>query len=202
MSGISRACSDRRVRFKEQVITLRPNFVTIKRTLSFVKTYPNSCTMKLIILAVAATLQWKLATSLAVERRDDPHDRGTWHLNCDKAGGACNNACWSIICLQQDTRKMYYDPGNNNEDNRIASGCDAGGSVCNTMPFSQKLNDPQKLTKPSCDEWPMAETKQDQKSNPNVLRCIDQSENSCEYQSTKNFPDTAKSVQSGWCATT
>ena len=86
----------------------------------------------------------------------DPHDRGTWNLDCTKAQMACNNACWSINCLGQDTKKMYYDPGNNNDDNRKQSGCDAPNSVCNAMPFSQIFNDPLSLSQPSCDEWPMA----------------------------------------------
>lgn len=135
--------------------------------------------MKFLTLAIAASLQWKLTHSIAVERRD-PHDRGIWHLDCTKAAGACNNACFSVICLQQDTKKMYYDSSNNNDDNRKKSGCDAGKSVCNAMPFSQKLNDPQDLTKPSCDEWPMAEVKNDNDKHPNVLRCINQAENSCK----------------------
>ena len=91
--------------------------------------------------------------------RDDPHDRGTWNLDCTKAQEACNNACWSINCLGQDTKTMYYDPGDNNDDNRVQSGCNVPNSVCNIMPFSQKFNDPQGLSQPSCDEWPMAETK-------------------------------------------
>ena len=138
--------------------------------------------MKLITLAIAASLQWNTAHSLAMERRDptpDPHDRGIWHLDCSKAPGACNNGCYSVVCLQQDTKKMYYDSGNNNSGNRKKSGCDAGKSVCNAMPFSQKLNDPQGLSKPSCDEWPMAEVKNDNNKAPNVLRCINQPENSC-----------------------
>ncbi|KAL8735471.1 MAG: hypothetical protein Q9181_002814 [Wetmoreana brouardii] len=125
-----------------------------------------------------------------MERRDpalDSHDRGTWHLDCSKAAGACNNACFSVICLQQDTKKMYYDSGDNNGANRKNSGCDVGGSVCNVMPFSQKLNDPQGLTKPSCDEWPMAELKNDNNKAPNVLRCIDQAENSSGGTQLKNF---------------
>ena len=90
--------------------------------------------------------------------RDD-HDRGTWNLDCTNAKEACNNACWSINCLGQDSRKMYYDPEDNNQHNREQSGCNVPNSVCNIMPFSQKFNDPQSLSSPSCDEWPMAETK-------------------------------------------
>ena len=89
----------------------------------------------------------------------DPHDRGTWYLSCTKAIEACNNACWSINCLGQQTKTMYYDPENNNDNNRVQSGCKVPNSVCNIMPFSQKFNDPQGLSQPSCDEWPMAETK-------------------------------------------
>lgn len=134
-------------------------------------------------LATASLLQWTLTSALVVDRRDpttDSHDRGTWHLDCSRAPGACNNACYSVICLQQNTRKMYQDSNDNNDKNRKNSGCNAAKSVCNAMPFSQKFNDPQGLTKPSCDEWPMAEVKQNKDSPPNVLRCIDQSENSCK----------------------
>lgn len=141
--------------------------------------------MKYLTLAIVASLQWKLAHSLAVERRDpapaaDPHDRGIWHLDCSKAPGACNNACFSVVCLKQDTKKMYYDSKDNNDANRKSSGCNAPNSVCNAMPFSQKLNDPQQLKQPSCDEWPMAEVKNDNNKAPNVLRCINQPENSCK----------------------
>lgn len=76
---------------------------------------------------------------------------------------------------------MYYDGGDKNGPNRQSSGCQSGGqSVCIAMPFSQKFNDPQDLSKPSCDEWPMANVKNDGKKVLNVLRCIEQSENSCE----------------------
>ena len=138
--------------------------------------------MKFLTLAMATSLQWSLVCSLVVERRNptDSHDRGTWHLDCTKAAGACNNACFSVVCLQQDTKKMYFDSGSNNDANRKSSGCQAPNSVCNAMPFSQKLNDPQELKKPSCDEWPMAEVKNDNNKAPNVLRCIEQSENSCK----------------------
>ena len=111
--------------------------------------------MKLITLAIAASLQWKTTHSLAMALRNptsDPHNHGTWHLDCSKAPGACNNGCYSVVYLQQDTKKMYYDSGNNNGGNRKKSGCDVGKSVCNVMPFSQKLNDSQRLAKPSCDE--------------------------------------------------
>lgn len=138
--------------------------------------------MKLLLPILVSSLHLSIVKSLALERRDDPHDRGTWNLDCKGAPGACNNACYSIICLQQDTKTMYYDPGNNNDANRAASGCNPGKSVCNATPFSQKLNDPQQLKQPSCDEWPMAEVSQSKNTNPNVLRCIDQPENSCKLQ--------------------
>ncbi len=51
---------------------------------------------------------------------------------------------------------MYYDPDNNNDDNRVQAGCNVPNSVCNAMPFSQIFNDPLSLSQPSCDEWPMA----------------------------------------------
>ena len=136
--------------------------------------------MKLQSVALAMFLHWRLSNSLALEPRDDKHDRGIWQLDCSKAPGACNNACFSIFCLKQDTKKMYYDAAKNNVANRKKSGCDAGKSICNASPFSQKLNDPQNLKKPTCDEWPMAEVKQDKSTPPNVLRCIEKPENSCK----------------------
>lgn len=83
---------------------------------------------------------------------------------------------------------MYYDDGGKNAQNRKNSGCDAGKSVCNFMPFSQKLNDPQTLANPSCDEWPMAEVNNDENEKPNVLRCINQPENSCKEAHLLPFP--------------
>ncbi|KAL8967084.1 MAG: hypothetical protein Q9183_003079 [Haloplaca sp. 2 TL-2023] len=80
----------------------------------------------------------------------DEHDRGTWTLDCTKAAAACNNACWSINCLGQDTKKMYYDPASDNKENRKQSGCDAGGSVCKMMPFSQMFKDPKLLDETTC----------------------------------------------------
>ena len=79
---------------------------------------------------------------------------------------------------------MYYDNDSSDQNSnykRAQSGCRAPNSVCNKKPFSQRLNDPQTLDNPSCDEWPMAETKQKAyalKDHPNSLRCIEQSENS------------------------
>ncbi|KAK4691577.1 hypothetical protein P7C71_g5449, partial [Lecanoromycetidae sp. Uapishka_2] len=163
-----------------------------------------------LALLIAALLDLKTAHSIAIDRSDvlvprsspdridildtrttlerrDPHDRGTWYLDCDKAPGACQNACFSIICLEQDTRTMYYDSGDNNAANRAASGCDTGGSICNKMPFSQKLNDAQGLTSPSCDEWPMAEVNNSRNTDPNVLRCINQPENSSGGSQLSNF---------------
>ena len=94
---------------------------------------------------------------------------------------------------------MYYDPGDNNNNNREQSGCNVPNSVCNIMPFSQIFNDPQSLSQPSCDEWPMAvstlpvmqiqvriltvrphqETKQQDynQRSPNSLRCIETGDN-------------------------
>lgn len=132
-------------------------------------------------LALVAALHWKLSQSLALDVRDDPHDRGIWNLDCGKAAGACNNACYNIYCLKQATDKIIYDGGEEDSENRKRSGCEDedGHSVCRKAPFSQKLNDPQELDKGSCDEWPMADVKQDDKFK-NSLRCINQGENSCE----------------------
>ena len=98
---------------------------------------------------------WNESKAL-LSRDDDPHDRGTWNFDCTNAPMACNNACYSINCLAQGTQKMFFDPENNNDVNRVQSGCEAPNSICKAMPFSQTLNDPQKLTGSSCDEWPMA----------------------------------------------
>lgn len=87
--------------------------------------------MKLTTAAVLALLEWKLAGAHPAiglppgglprpkpqpTGTGDPgpgpgpvahdHDRGTFNMDCSKAGAACNNACWSIYCLQQDTRKQ------------------------------------------------------------------------------------------------
>lgn len=55
-------------------------------------------TMKYLTLVIAASLQWKLGRSLVLQPRDDPHDRGTWHLDCQKAPGAWY-AFFEIISL-------------------------------------------------------------------------------------------------------
>ncbi|KAL8869592.1 MAG: hypothetical protein Q9174_004160 [Haloplaca sp. 1 TL-2023] len=119
----------------------------------------------------------------------DVHDRGVWTLNCANAASACNNACWSINCLGQDTKKMYFDPKKNNKQNRKDSGCDAGGSVCNMMPFSQAFNDPKNLQISTCDEWPMADVKQDSRGGIQLRQFLDLKVNRPGRRGTQAFRD-------------
>ena len=87
--------------------------------------------------------------------------------------------------LETDFHRRRYDGTNDDNRNRVQSGCQAGRSVCNVMPFSQAFHDPQDNrlgdTTINCDEWPMATTKQGDFAPGQVrnsLRCIDQRENS------------------------
>ncbi|KAL8765457.1 MAG: hypothetical protein Q9209_007484 [Squamulea sp. 1 TL-2023] len=123
--------------------------------------------------------------SLPFNKRDG-RDCGKFEMFCEKAAGACNNACYHINCIDKNTETMVFDAGNTNDKNRLQSGCRTDdGSVCNKLPFSQKLRDPVNstpgdLTAANCDEWPMATTKQDDFLDGNIrnsLRCIVGSEN-------------------------
>ncbi|KAL8753156.1 MAG: hypothetical protein Q9184_005506 [Pyrenodesmia sp. 2 TL-2023] len=93
-------------------------------------------------------------------------DCGIFTMACDRAGNACNNACFHINCQSGGaaSRTMVYDGTNDDTRNRAQSGCEAGRSVCNVMPFSQAFHDPQDNrlgdVTINCDEWPMALTKQ------------------------------------------
>lgn len=108
------------------------------------------------------------------------------HMRCKGAEGACNNACYHVNCVEKSTAKMVYDSKNKNEKNREQPGCQTKeGSVCNSLPFSQKLHDPLKTGNPgtefNCNEWPMVSIKRDDFQAGKVrngLRCITKNENS------------------------
>lgn len=132
----------------------------------------------------------------------DGRDCGKFVMYCEKAAGACNNACYHINCFDKNSATMVYvntldrlwltnggssyDAGNTNTKNRQQSGCEtADGAICNKLPFSQRLHDPLNSAlgdiTVNCDEWPMATTKQvDFKEGTvrNSLRCIHSKENS------------------------
>ncbi|KAL8900043.1 MAG: hypothetical protein Q9207_005881 [Kuettlingeria erythrocarpa] len=114
-------------------------------------------------------------------------DCGVFTMLCENAGNACNNACFHINCQPGGAASttMVYDGVNDDTRNRVQSGCEAGRSVCNVMPFSQAFHDPQDNrlgdVTINCDEWPMATTRQADfvpGQVRNSLRCIDRSENS------------------------
>ena len=127
-------------------------------------------------------------------------DCGTFVMYCEKAAGACNNACYHINCINKDSEIMVYvryyswyirlansrpsyDASQSNTRNRHQSGCETkDSSVCNSLPFSQKFKDPlDDDDEANCDEWPMASIKQDdfkEGTIRNSLRCIPKSENS------------------------
>lgn len=172
--------------------------------------------MKLALTAAATLLQiWSSvastneagAPSVRIHPRAlvprDGRDCGKFVMYCEKAAGACNNACYHINCFDKNSATMVYvdmldvkfglangtlsfDAGDTNSKNRKQSGCEtADGAVCNKLPFSQRLHDPLKSNLPdvkfNCDEWPMATTKQDDFKDGTVrnsLRCIPARENS------------------------
>jgi hypothetical protein len=129
-------------------------------------------------------------------------DCGKWTMYCggapvvDGSGrgataeGACNNACHYINKIDP-LFVAHYRKDTDNAKNRIQAGCATQqGSVCNSMPFSQRFHDPFEQdfqTDPNdyeynCDEFPMAAmTQADFGSDdrlPNSLRCIKKSQNS------------------------
>jgi len=130
-----------------------------------------------------------------LERRDDPHDRGTFIMFCagrdadhKPAYGACNNACYSINCINShDPNANLMRIGQDTSMHRFWSGCQtgSGGSVKKYSPFSQLFVDLVGLDpdKTDCDEWPMADTEQSPPDGrqPNNLRLMPSSENEGEH---------------------
>lgn len=134
----------------------------------------------------------------------DPHDRGIFVMDCRTAHDACKNACYYINCRNGGNSKTYYDPDDNNDENRKQSGCNGKArsatgasmsikSVCNSGPFSQEFADPQHLgSQAQCDEWPMADTKQQPFGAPgrraNSLRCMGHDNQGRSMPSVKSGP--------------
>lgn len=157
------------------------------------------------VLLVASVLLE--ATSAAVIARA-PRDFGTFTLDCASAEGACNNACFHISCVDPaSATKVYAGPkedkvaNTNRENSGNTIPGPAGGSVCRTFPFSQRvipaLNYP--VDTYTSDEWPMASSIQAPYSStrtPNSLRCIPGTENSSTYTLHLHVPSRSRREQS------
>ena len=126
-------------------------------------------------------------------------DCGTFKLACERAEGACNNACYAINCINTAYSTFTYVgpttvPRNRNEANRNReqSGANVSGGtgkpVCGAVPFSQKVRDPAAealgldpvTAALDSDEFPMASSQQDdfqEGTIRNALRCIPDGDN-------------------------
>lgn len=125
-------------------------------------------------------------------------DCGTATVKCERAEGACNNACYAINCVNPAYSTFTFvgptaTPANRREAtrNRQQSGANTGGGTgkpaCGAVPFSQKVRDPAveergfPVDAPfDTDEWPMASSQQDDFEEGvirNALRCIPDGEN-------------------------
>lgn len=135
-------------------------------------------------------------------------DCGTFVMDCTKAFGACNNACYWQNCIHGGDY-TYLDNGERKDDgtkkmeekqdaNRAESGARTGAkrATCKVFPISQRIYDhfidgeinwdyPNAL-KLETDEWPMAAMTQSDFDNRspwpprNSLRCIPKRENGSE----------------------
>lgn len=121
----------------------------------------------------------------------DPHDRGTFIMFCagqtndpdyDTAYGACNNACYSINCINShNPNASVMNIAQDLSIIRPWSGCNVGSmdehTIIEYSPFNQLFIDLVGLAKNQvgCDQWPMAETEQVQPGPgrpPTSLRII------------------------------
>ena len=157
---------------------------------SISKTYLSAIVLS--SLAGALSIPNRDEASRLKERDHDP-DRGIWVVDCAKAKGACENACFAIKCLQFGEKLVYDTSKTNPDDNRLKSGCNGKidgdesdqRSVCRTAPFSQLFSDNQGIDKQAstCDEWPPASMYQKDSRGDNAasLRCVPGPENSSKF---------------------
>ncbi|RDL31919.1 uncharacterized protein BP5553_09321 [Venustampulla echinocandica] len=121
-------------------------------------------------------------------------DCGTFKFKCNKAAGACNNACYFINCVNKGNKKFTF--GNSPVDNRVHSGCTTSisSTICKLAPLGQRMWDRQSndiAPKPlQCDEFPMNAFKQAEFKEGTVrnsLRCINGGENGSGGSQFKQF---------------
>lgn len=124
----------------------------------------------------------------SLTERKIPRDCGKFKFKCNKAAGACNNACYFINCVNKGNNRFIY--GKSKVDNRVHSGCTTSisSTICKLSPFGQRMWDRQSdnlAAKPlQCDEFPMNAFQQREFKEGtirNSLRCVNGGENGSEY---------------------